>query len=115
MAATSSGLFFLTATAEERADRRYKELQQRNIECNYDDYELQATLDSGEDNYLKHVRQCSTHMSKENCKEHLRKMDLSNCKEIVLLHPSAFLISKEKTKQEFEQEFKIKTYFAKEK
>ena len=85
------------------------------IECNYDDYELQATLDSGEDNYLKHVRQCSTHMSKENCKEHLRKMDLSNCKEIVLLHPSAFLISKEKTKQEFEQEFKIKTYFAKEK
>lgn len=29
--------FFLTATAEERADRRYKELQQRNIECNYDE------------------------------------------------------------------------------
>ena len=29
--------FFLTAPAEERADRRYKELQQRNIECNYDE------------------------------------------------------------------------------
>ncbi|MBE6047846.1 MAG: (d)CMP kinase [Clostridium sp.] len=29
--------YFLTATAEERADRRYKELQQRNIECSYDE------------------------------------------------------------------------------
>ncbi|MBW6409549.1 (d)CMP kinase [Clostridium weizhouense] len=29
--------FFLTATAEERANRRYKELQLRNIECSYDD------------------------------------------------------------------------------
>lgn len=28
--------FFLTATAEERANRRYKELQDRNIECSYD-------------------------------------------------------------------------------
>ncbi|MGL5152678.1 MAG: (d)CMP kinase [Clostridium sp.] len=29
--------FFLTATAEERADRRYKELVNRNIECSYND------------------------------------------------------------------------------
>ena len=28
--------FFLTATAEERAERRYKELKNRNIECSYD-------------------------------------------------------------------------------
>lgn len=28
--------FFLTASPEERADRRYKELQARNIECSYD-------------------------------------------------------------------------------
>lgn len=86
------------------------------IESNYDDELLQQVLDSENDEYrLKHIRQVSTHMSKENCKEHLRKMDLSNCEEIILLHPSAFLIGKEKTKKEFEQEFKIKTYFAKEK
>lgn len=29
--------FFLTATAEERANRRYKELTERNIECNYEE------------------------------------------------------------------------------
>ena len=28
--------FFLTASAEERANRRFKELQNRNIECSYD-------------------------------------------------------------------------------
>ncbi|HCW53757.1 MAG TPA: (d)CMP kinase [Clostridium sp.] len=28
--------FFLTASAEERANRRFKELQSRNIECSYD-------------------------------------------------------------------------------
>ena len=86
------------------------------IESNYDDELLQSALDNENDEYkLKHIRQVSTHMSKENCKLHLRNMNLSNCKEIVLLHPSAFLIGKEKTKKEFEQEFRIKTYFAKEK
>ena len=29
--------FFLTASAEERANRRFKELQDRNIECSYDE------------------------------------------------------------------------------
>ena len=28
--------FFLTASAEERADRRYKELKERNLECSYE-------------------------------------------------------------------------------
>lgn len=86
------------------------------IECNYDDELLQRVLDNENDEYkLKHIRQVSTHMSKENCKLHLRNMDLSQCQEIVLLHPSSFLIGKEKTKKEFEQEFRIKTCFAKEK
>lgn len=86
------------------------------IEANYDDELLQNVMESENDEFkLKHIRQVSTHMSKENCKLHLRNMDLTNCKEIVLLHPSMFLIGKEKTKKEFEQEFKIKTYFAREK
>ena len=29
--------FFLTASAEERANRRFKELQERNIQCSYDE------------------------------------------------------------------------------
>jgi hypothetical protein len=48
-------------------------------------------------------------MSKENCKEHLRNMDLSKCEEIYLLHSSKFLINAFETKNEFEKEFKIKT------
>ena len=86
------------------------------IEANYDDDSLQEILDNeGQDNYQKFVRQCSTHMSRENCKTHLHRMNLSKCKEIVLLHASEFLISHIKTKEEFEREFHIKTYFAKEK
>lgn len=85
------------------------------IECNYDDIHIEHILEDSaykDERRMKYIRQVSTHMSKENCKKHLRKMNLSNCKEIVLLHPSAFLISKENTKKEFEKEFKIKTTFA---
>lgn len=86
------------------------------IECNYDDTILQNMLDNcDEEKRIKYIRQVSTHMSKENCKEHLRHMNLENCKEIILLHASTFLISKEQTKKEFEKEFKVKTYFAREK
>ena len=85
------------------------------IECNYDDDKLKEILSSENDELReKHIRQVSTHMSKENCKTHLRYMNLSKCKEIVLLHASAFLINKIYTKIEFEKEFKIKTNFAKE-
>jgi phosphoribosyl 1,2-cyclic phosphodiesterase len=80
------------------------------IECNYDDEKLAYALNINDDDFkTKHVRQLSTHMSKENCKEHLRNMDLSKCEEIYLLHSSKFLINAFETKNEFEKEFKIKT------
>lgn len=80
------------------------------IECNYDDSKLDYALKMNNEEFqTKHIRQVSTHMSKENCKEHLRKMDLSNCEEIVLLHPSKFLIHSMLVEYEFEKEFKIKT------
>ena len=85
------------------------------IECNYDDELITDTLNNSNEQHIKYIRQVSTHMSKENCKVHLRNMDLSKCKKIVLLHPSAFLLGKTKTIEEIEQEFKIKTIFAKEK
>lgn len=85
------------------------------IECNYDDELITDTLNNNSEQHIKYIRQVSTHMSKENCKVHLRNMDLSKCEKIVLLHPSAFLLGKAKTIEEIEQEFKIKTIFAKEK
>lgn len=87
------------------------------IECNYDDKEVQSILDSGveDDKRKKYIRQISTHMSKANCIKHLKMMNLSKCKEIVLLHASEFLISHKKTCEEFERIFRIHTTFAKEK
>lgn len=85
------------------------------IECNYDDEYLQRCLENPDElNKYKYIRQCSTHMSKKNCFEHLRHMNLSKCKEIVLLHHSKFLISKTKTEVECELTFGIKTRYAKE-
>ena len=70
------------------------------IECNYNDDELQYVLNLDDDSLRKkHIRQVSTHMSKSNCIKHLEYMNLEKCKEIVLLHPSDFLIKKEQTKQ----------------
>ena len=78
---------------------------------------MQSILDSGveDDKRKKYIRQISTHMSKANCIKHLKMMDLSKCKEIVLLHASEFLISHKKTCEEFEHIFGIHTTFAKEK
>ena len=42
----------------------------------------------------------------------LSYMNLEKCKEIILLHPSDFLLKKDEVKKEFENTFKIKTYFA---
>lgn len=111
-----SSIFFATDFSLMSFDVSNIKFNKIYIELNYNDELLQEVLDSENDEFrLKHIRQVSTHMSKENCKAHLRKMDLSKCEEIVLLHPSMFLIKKEETKKEFEQEFKIKTYFAREK
>lgn len=85
------------------------------IECNYCDKMLDETLQQNTEHQIKYIRQVSTHMSKNNCKEHLKYMDLSKCKKIVLLHPSSFLINKKETIKEFEESFGIETIFAREK
>lgn len=84
------------------------------IECNYSDEILQSKLNNqNEEMRNKYVRQVNTHMSKENCKKHLRYMDLSCCKKITLIHHSLFLINQEQTIKEFEEEFGVETIFAK--
>lgn len=83
------------------------------IECNYNDNNLEDILKLGDDSLRqKHLRQVSTHMSKDNCIKHLSYMNLEKCKEIILLHPSDFLLKKDEVKKEFENTFKIKTYYA---
>ena len=54
-------------------------------------------------------------MSKINCMEHLDKMNLTNCDEIILLHNSKFLISKDNTIKEFTNKYNINTIYANEK
>lgn len=111
-----SCVFFATDFSLMRQNLSNFKFDKIYIECNYDDDLLKERLAVIEDSkHTKYMRQISTHMSKKNCIEHLKHMDLSKCKEIILLHPSAFLISKLKTKSDFEKELKIKTNFAKEK
>ena len=86
------------------------------IECNYDDNELQKCLENKETELReKYERQVSTHMSKINCMEHLDKMNLTSCDEIILLHNSKFLISKDNTIKEFTNKYNINTIYANEK
>lgn len=86
------------------------------IECNYDDNELAKELEKKQDEkHEKYLRQLSTHMSKVNCMVHLDNMNLSKCKEIILLHNSKFLLNKSNTINDFETKYNIKTIFANEK
>ena len=85
------------------------------IECNYNDELLDMTLKENDEQNYKYIRQVSAHLSSSNCILHLKHFNLSKCKEIVLLHPSSFLIGKKKTIEEFEATFNIPTRFAKEK
>lgn len=81
------------------------------IELNYDDTMMKEILNNEDEKIRnKFVRQISTHMSKENCKEHLRHMNLTKCEEIHLLHCSKFLLNKKNVQEEFEQEFKVKIF-----
>ena len=87
------------------------------IELNYDETLIEEALkNQNEERKMKYIRQISTHMSKAGCMLHLKKMDLSKCKEIVLLHASVFLLNKNNILKDFEEEFKnIKISFGKEK
>lgn len=83
------------------------------IECNYDEKILERCLENElDEKRSKYLRQLSTHMGKNNCIEHLKHMNLTQCEEIILLHASIFLISKEQIIKEFESVFNIKTIFA---
>lgn len=85
------------------------------IECNYNDYLLERTLEQNVEQQVKYIRQVSTHLSSTNCLLHLTHFNLTKCKRIVLLHPSSFLIGKKDTIELFQEQLGIETTFAKEK
>lgn len=63
------------------------------IEANYDDMIIHhaiknADMDNDHSNLSRYKRLLNSHMSISNCIKHLKKMDLSNCKGIFLIHLS---------------------------
>lgn len=58
------------------------------IECNYDAELLEARYEAGKVDYNRLKRTVKSHMSIENCKKELLKMDLKDCMNIILLHIS---------------------------
>lgn len=83
------------------------------IECNYIDSLLDEALRSDDEELKsKYVRQCNTHFSLKNLIEHLKHFDLSNCKEMCLLHASKWLIDRKLACQMIYKEFGILPYFA---
>lgn len=58
------------------------------VECNYDENIINQNLEEGRLYKSHYNRLLKSHMSFESCKEFLRANDLSNCKEIYLLHTS---------------------------
>lgn len=82
------------------------------IECNYQENELNISLQNIDDTmHEKYLRQISTHLSLENCIEHLKHFNLSKCKEIVLIHCSSnkYLLNKQYAEKRIESIFNIKT------
>ena len=88
------------------------------IECNYEQAKLDIALNNqADDLHEKYLRQLATHLSLENCVEHLKHFNLSKCKEIVLIHASSdkWLLNREYALSYIYNTFNIKTTFAKEK
>jgi len=80
------------------------------IECSYDKEILQERLDTGKINEELAKRLLNCHMEKQTAIKYLKEFcDLSRCSEIHLLHMSENTTDKEKTRQEIEDKFFVKT------
>lgn len=82
-------LFFGTDFSICRWNLKKFKFTQILVECNYIETNIQTTLSNPSDeNYQRAVRQINTHMGLNGTIEFLKKQDLSQCKEIYLLHMS---------------------------
>ena len=81
------------------------------IECNCCEDVLKYKVDNDEINEELAKRLLATHMSVQECKRYLTEdCDLSNCKELHLIHISSTNSDKQKIVDEFEEEFLIETF-----
>ena len=78
------------------------------IECNY----VNERISLEEKDEYKFERQINTHMSINGLVEHLKKMNLTNCKKINLIHLSKFYSDKQIIRKKL-SEFNIEVAFAK--
>lgn len=58
------------------------------IECNYEEAILEDRYERGEVDRKRRDRTIESHMSLDTCKKELRSMDLSRCRNVILLHLS---------------------------
>jgi len=80
------------------------------IECSYDINLLQGRVDAKNINETLAKRLLASHAEKQTTMKYLAEFcDLSNCRQIHLLHMSADNIDKQATKKEFEKRFFIET------
>jgi len=80
------------------------------IECSYDAIILLDMIERQTINETLAKRLLTSHMEKENAKRYLREFcEMSQCRELHLLHMSGDNINHEKTRQEFEDEFFVST------
>ena len=99
------------------------------IECNYENKFVYAQINEmtkrktellPDDDELKEVntklkqleRNVNSHMSLRGCIRGLQKLNLSNCKAIVLMHLSDRYANEYKFKNDIQQEFRIRTFVA---
>jgi len=83
------------------------------IECSYDRVKADALFAAGKINKFYREQRLTQHLEINDTKRYLREFcDLSQCRELHLLHMSKTLGDKESVRQEFETEFLINTFIA---
>lgn len=85
---TPSGKKILFATDTQFILNQFKDIDIYMIECNFDLHSMRKAIKCGKLDPEVLVRVAQTHMSLETVSDYLKKADLSNAKEIVLIHLS---------------------------
>lgn len=88
------------------------------IEANYDGQMLHFAFDDAKknndlQNIARYERLFESHMSLAHCREHLKLLDLSNCKAIFLMHLSDRHANENKFKAEIQEAIGVNTYVCK--
>ncbi len=102
---TGESLLFLTDTKYIKFNLRNFKFNYVMIECNY----IDSILDEQEINFALKKRLLNSHMSLTTCVKTLKSFDLSECKEIYLIHLSDHRSDEQLMKKTIASEFGIVT------